>query len=115
MRAGRLPAHRQMGAAVASVLCAGRNPGSGFPMRALFALLTVAAVLLVAAPVSANAGGDSARCMGCDAIIALCQKLLHFTCVEMAGPTDTATRCAISLCATIDNICAREFGARCLA
>jgi len=53
-------------------------------MRALLALSAVAVLLLVAAPVSANAGGDGPMCMGCDAIIALCQKLLHFTCVEAA-------------------------------
>lgn len=55
-------------------------------MRALLALLTLAAILFAAAPVSADAGGDAPMCMGCDAIIALCQKLLHFTCVEAASP-----------------------------
>jgi hypothetical protein len=51
--------------------------------------------------------------MGCDAIIALCQKLLHFTCVE-ASAAGADARCAISLCQDVDRVCAR-FGAHCLA
>jgi hypothetical protein len=64
-----------------------------------------------------------AACDGCDAIIALCQKVLHFTCVEAAGvqpigdhPTAPApaTRCGVSVCQDIDRICGR-WGAHCLA
>jgi hypothetical protein len=81
-------------------------------MRALLALAAVLTLLAASAPVSASAGGPSA-CMGCDAIIALCQKYLGYSCVESAGPHADA-RCAISLCQTIDRVCAR-FGAHCLA
>lgn len=81
-------------------------------MRILFALAAAFVLLAIAAPVSASAGGPAA-CMGCDAIIALCQRYLGFTCVETAGPHADA-RCAISLCQDIDRVCAR-FGAHCLA
>ena len=80
-------------------------PSAGLPMRALLALSAVAVLLFVAAPVSANAGGDAVMCNGCDAIIALCQKLLHFTCVEASTDSAASVDCMGLPCDLINRFC----------
>jgi hypothetical protein len=75
-------------------------------MRAMLALVAIASLLTFVPPVHAQGATD---CMGCDAIIAFCEKHFHTQCVESAGP-----QCAISLCQDIDRICAR-WGAHCVA
>ena len=76
-------------------------------MRALLALSALAVLVALAAPASASTAPVS--CMGCDVIIALCEKTIHTQCVESMGP-----QCAVSLCQDIDRVCAR-WGFHCVA